>query len=87
MKMFTQMLSTILLTSVFAAVGAPLAWSQDRDGNTGIIVFDDAEIIRGEIEKPEAYYILSPSNLNYESLDAEETFLDRLYETVEEPAF
>ncbi len=53
----------------------------------GIIVFDDPEVIRGEIEKPEAYYILRPSNLDYEAVESEDSFLERLYETVEEPEF
>lgn len=47
----------------------------------------DEGVIRVEIEKPEAFYILSPSNLDYESLPAEESFLPELYETVEEEPF
>lgn len=47
----------------------------------------EEEVIRGTIEKPEAFYILSPSSLDYESVDTEESFLPELYETVEEAPF
>lgn len=47
----------------------------------------EEEVIRGTIEKPEAFYILSPSSLDYASLDAEESFLDALWDTVEEEPF
>ena len=57
------------------------AWSQDE-----VYVFEE-ETIQGTIEKPEAFYILSPSNLDYEALEAEESFLEELYETVEDAPF
>lgn len=69
---------------VVFAVGS---WAGSAWGQGGIIVFEDAEVIQGEIEKPEAYYILRPSNLDYEAVASEDSFLDRLYETVEEPTF
>jgi len=51
-----------------------------------VYVFEE-ETIQGSIEKPEAFYILSPSSLNYESVPAEETFLPELYDTLEESSF
>jgi hypothetical protein len=72
-------LTTVALTvAVLVANGA---WAQ---GN--VIVFEE-ETIQVEIEKPEAFYILSPSNLEYQGLDPEESFLEELYETVEEAPF
>jgi hypothetical protein len=47
----------------------------------------DEEKIKGEIEKPEAYYILAPSNLTYQQTPPEASFLIRLYETVEKAPF
>ena len=61
--------------------GSSAAWSQDA-----VYVFEE-ETIQGTIEKPEAFYILSPSNLDYEALEAEESFLEELYETVEDAPF
>lgn len=51
-----------------------------------VIVFDDS-VITGEIEKPEAFIILSPSNLDYESVDDEDSFLDELYESTRDEEF
>ena len=66
-----------LVALTLLLLAAP-GWSQNQ-----VYVFEE-ETIRGTIEKPEAFYILSPSSLEYESLEAEESFLPELYETVEE---
>ena len=72
----------ILRMSVCATILAvpALAISQN------VIVFEE-ETITGEIEKPEAYYILSPSNLEYEPAPAQESFMDALWGTVEDVPF
>jgi hypothetical protein len=54
------------------------AWGQQ------VIEFEE-DTIRGEIEKPEAYIGLSPTNLSYQPLDAASSFLEELYETVKRP--
>lgn len=69
------------------AFATSLASASYATAQGNIIVFDDVERIEGQIEKPEAFYILSPSSLDYESLTAEDSFLDRLYETVETESF
>ena len=51
-----------------------------------VIIFEE-EHIQGEIEKPEAFYILSPSNLEYESIPPEETFLEEIYDSLETTSF
>ena len=81
MHRICMMFVRVVIVSVALLAGSP-GWSQG-----GIIVFEDAEVIQGEIEKPEAYYILRPSNLDYEAVASEDSFLERLYESVEEPTF
>ncbi len=73
-----------------ALVMAAMLWSglaAAQSRNT--LNFDDDEeiVIRGEVDKPEAFYILAPSNLNYQTIDPETSFLDELYETTEEESF
>lgn len=76
------MVSPIRLATVFGLlVASSSAFAQNQ-----VIVFEE-ETIQGTIEKPEAFYILSPSNLDYEALEAEESFLEELYETVEREPF
>ena len=43
--------------------------------------------IEGRIQKPQAFYLLQRSNLNFDDLNREETFLDKVVEAVEKPPF
>lgn len=45
------------------------------------------EVVEGRIEKPEAFYILQPTNLNYEQSELEESFIPELLRTVQEEPF
>lgn len=75
---------------VAAACGvlfAILAGEALAQGRRGTVLQLDEEKIKGEIEKPEAYYILAPSNLTYQQTPPEDSFLARLYETVEKAPF
>lgn len=51
-----------------------------------VIVIEE-EQLTVELEKPEAFYILSPSNLDYQAVNPEASFLDALYETLEDAPF
>lgn len=58
------------------------AAAQDRR----ILVLDE-EVVEGRIEKPEAFYILQATNLNYDQAELTESFLPDLFRTVEEEPF
>lgn len=49
------------------------------------IVLED--IVTAEIEKPQAFYVLRASDLEYESMTLEESFLPELFATVENAPF
>jgi hypothetical protein len=66
-------------------LGAVSASAQSR--NTLNFDDDDEIVIRGEVDKPEAFYILAPSNLSYQTIEPETSFLDELYETTEDATF
>jgi hypothetical protein len=70
-----------------ALIVASLAAEVVAQGRRGAVLQLDEEKIKGEIEKPEAYYILAPSNLTYQQTPPEASFLVRLYETVEKAPF
>jgi hypothetical protein len=72
---------TFMTVAVLVVAMPSLAGAQNR-----VIVVEE-ESLTVELEKPEAFYILSPSNLTYTSVDPEASFLDELYETVEEAPF
>lgn len=76
-----------ILFLVAAFVVAAAATDATAQGRRGSVLRLDEEKIKGEIEKPEAYYILAPSNLTYQQTPPEASFLSRLYETVEKAPF
>ena len=78
-KLIASTIFTGLILSL--SVGA---LSQDR-GNR-ILVLEE-EIVEGRIEKPEAFYILQPTNLNYEHAELKESFIPELLRTVQEEPF
>ncbi|MFW5878341.1 MAG: hypothetical protein ACOCVR_00845 [Myxococcota bacterium] len=43
--------------------------------------------VEGRIQKPQAFYILPRSNLDYEALDQKESFLPKIEESVEREPF
>ena len=63
----------------------PAAKPAPRQGG-GIIRLDE-EVIEGRIQKPEAFYILQRSNLNYESLELKRSFIPNILESVKKDPF
>jgi len=55
-------------------------------GQPKVIELKD-EVIKGRVQKPEAFYILQHASLNYERLDARESFIPELVETVKKDPF
>lgn len=43
--------------------------------------------VEGRIQKPQAFYILQRSNLNFESLDLKQSFVPKILRTVEGAPF
>lgn len=71
-----------LLTSVLCVC----AMSVDAFAQQGVITLQDT-VIKGRIQKPEAFYILQHANLSYEGLALKPSFIAALKETVEEDPF
>jgi hypothetical protein len=47
----------------------------------------DAMTVEGRIQKPQAFYILQRSTLNFDELNRAETFLPKVEKTLEKDAF
>ena len=82
--MVARIIAALSTAVVGAVVLASFATGANAQGTT--YTFED-QVIQGTIDKPEAFYILSPSSLDYESVETEESFLPELYETVEDAPF
>lgn len=47
----------------------------------------DAIRIEGRIQKPQAFYILQRANLNFDGLDPRESFIPKIWRSVEKDPF
>jgi hypothetical protein len=47
----------------------------------------DAIKVEGRIQKPQAFYILQRSNLNFEGLELKQSFIPKIIKSVEEKPF
>lgn len=52
----------------------------------GVIDLEET-VIKGRIQKPEAFYILQPANLDYEPFKEKPSFIPELIKTVDEKEF
>ena len=43
--------------------------------------------VEGRIQKPQAFYILQRSNLNFEGLELKQSFIPKIIESVKKPPF
>ncbi len=79
---------TRLAALVLASLGLLMleGMHQEAQAQDGVITLEES-VIKGRIQKPEAFYILQHAKLDYESLDTKPSFLDELVETVEEDPF
>ena len=69
----------VVLSGLFAVVSTVSA-------QKGVINLDET-VIKGRIQKPEAFYILQNANLSYERLEPKKSFIPELLDTVEEDPF
>lgn len=72
---------------VWAAVLVLPAVAQAQAAGKRKVLRLDEFKVEGKIQKPQAFYILPRSNLNYEGLDRNETFLPRIMKSTESDPF
>jgi hypothetical protein len=72
---------TLALATLVVALGAPGALAQRKK-----ITLDDL-VIEGNIQKPEAFFILPRTNLNFADLERREDLKSRILKSVEKEPF
>jgi hypothetical protein len=65
-----------------AAAPAPTAATRKKK-----VIRLDAITVEGRIQKPQAFYILQRSTLNFDELNRAETFIPKVEKSVEKDAF
>ena len=79
------------LTLLCMLAAAP-ALAQDTGAAQGTpkkkkVIRLDALTVEGKIQKPQAFYILQRSNLNFEELNKNESFVPKVVKSVEKEPF
>jgi hypothetical protein len=73
----------LIILSFFSAF---VGFSANAIAQQGVINLEE-EVIKGRIQKPEAFYILQNANLNYEMLKPKQSFIPELLKTAEQKPF
>ena len=64
-----------------------LALAQESPAKKKKVIRLDAITVEGRIQKPQAFYILQRSTLNFDELNRAETFVPKVEKSVEKDAF
>ncbi len=75
------MLTTLLFTASAAVAQAPAPAKKKK------VIRLDALTVEGRIQKPQAFYILQRSTLNFDELNRAESFIPKVEKSVEKDAF
>ena len=74
----------MLRTLVFSAL---LLLGQSAPNKKKKVIRLEAITVEGRIQKPQAFYILQRSNLNFDELNRGESFLPKVVQSVEKEPF
>jgi hypothetical protein len=77
---------SMILAAALALVPA-LAFGQAAPAKRKKVIRLDAITVEGRIQKPQAFYILQRSQLNFDELNRPESFLNKVEKSVEKEAF
>ena len=77
----------LVLCAVSLLWSPALAQDKKRDKGKGRVIQIDALKVEGQIQKPEAFYILQKGEVNFKGLEPKKSFLPEIVESVERPPF
>jgi hypothetical protein len=79
---------TLICSAIFAVltVRVPVARSDEAQKPRKVLKLD-VITVEGRIQKPQAFYILQRSNLNFGELERTETFLPKIVQSVSHDPF
>ncbi len=77
------------LALLVIALGSLAALAQAPEGQPKKkkVIRLDAITVEGRIQKPQAFYILQRSNLNFDELNRAETFIPKVQKSIEKDVF
>ena len=75
------------LLALLLMIAAVPALAQDSGTKKKKVIRLDALTVEGKIQKPQAFYILQRSNLNFDDLNHPESFVPKVVQTVDKQPF
>ena len=79
--------STVLLALLFVAMSTTAALAQGGKKRQPRVIQLEEIVIEGRVQKPNAFYILTRSNLGYEVLELRTSFLREVVRSVQKEPF
>ncbi len=73
----------LLLAAPALAQDASSSTDKDKGARKKKVIRLDAITVEGRIQKPQAFYILQRSSLNFDKLDKSESFVPKVVKSVE----
>ena len=80
----TPTVLAIIIGLLFVGV-ADIALAQSRGGRRVIRL--EAIKVEGRIQKPQAFYVLQRSSLNFEGLELKQSFIPKIFKSIEDQPF
>ncbi|MCK6571339.1 hypothetical protein L6V77_09585 [Myxococcota bacterium] len=82
-------MSVRIATAILCVLAAWPAVAQEkkRDKGKGRLIQIDALKVEGQIQKPEAFYILQKGDVNFKGLEPKKSFLPEIIQSVEREPF
>jgi hypothetical protein len=77
----------VALALVISLAGTADAQDKKRDKGRARVIQIEALKVEGQIQKPEAFYILQKGEVNFKGLDPKKSFLPEIIESVEKEPF
>ncbi len=76
-----------ILSAAFVFAVSTWAHAQSKKKGKGRVIKIDAVTVEGKIQKPEAFYILQRSELNFKGLEPKKSFIPLIIKSVEKDPF
>ena len=80
-------IGAVALVALGLVIAATPASAQRRGRNRGRVIRIAETRIEGRIQKPQAFYILQRSNLNFEGLELKNSFVPKIIKSVDKAPF
>jgi hypothetical protein len=75
------------VNSLFVDDGRTAIAEKKAAPKVGNVIELEETVIEGRVQKPEAFYILQRSNLNYDALDPKKSFIPKILESAKTDTF